>query len=126
MSNHKQRTYAKSSTQDEHLGSLHDKSDTPSSKHCIALTKFNLESRNRPVNSGAVMNNDKETCDLARLLLIATGTHVTHHISNQKNKLAYARASSRCQHICSEHVSDNDLPLMKQKLITLRYDVDKC
>ena len=75
--------------------------------------------------SGDVMNNNREACDLARLLIAATSAYATYHISNQKNKFAYIRAMSRCAHMCSEHVSGNDMPLMKQRLIMLRYDVDK-
>jgi hypothetical protein len=71
------------------------------------------------------MDNNRETCNLVRALLLASGLHVARHITNQRNRLAYARAMSRCQHICSEHVSGNDLLLMKQRLITLKYDASK-
>lgn len=71
------------------------------------------------------MNNSREASELARLLLVSTGLHVARHIGNDKNRLAYARAMSRCQHVCAEAVSGNDLLLMKQRLITLKYDVSK-
>lgn len=69
------------------------------------------------------MINNKETCDLARILLISSSKYVVARIENSKNKLAYARAAGRCEQIMSNKESGDDLVLMKQKLMTLRYNL---
>jgi hypothetical protein len=69
------------------------------------------------------MNSNAENAEVARALLVSTATYVARHVENPKNKLAYVRAASRCQELCSEVESGNDLSLMKHKLFALRYNV---
>jgi hypothetical protein len=76
-------------------------------------------------NSGGNSSSNKEACDLMRTLLNSTGTYIARNIPSERNRLAYARAMSRCQRLCSEQEVGNDLTLVKQKLIFLKYDVDK-
>jgi len=71
------------------------------------------------------MTNNKGNVDMARTLLISTATYMVKHIENKSNRLAYARAISRCQHIFSEVESGNDLRLMVHKLFMLHHSANK-
>lgn len=66
------------------------------------------------------MNSNKQLCDLARILLDSTCTHVASSINSEKNRFSYVRAMSRCYNLCSENNNGSDLLRMIRALEKLK------